>query len=1850
MKVRPYQLQSLYAVVIALAFAATAMAQHQNSTTQLAQTSVVRFTENRGQISSTLGDLRPDILYTASSSNVKVFFRSSGLSYVFYRISAPARRYERPDQFFSDNSATITSYRMDMDLVGANPRPVVAPEEQSNEFASYYSRRFPNGITDIKNFSRLVYQNVYPNIDLVFYGNGNGLKYDFVVRPGGNVADIRIRYTGAENINTTSRGTVVATNPLGTIEEGKIFSYQTGAYTAPRSDAGGQSPVQSTYTLGNGVISFNIPFYDRTKPLVIDPPVMWSTYCGGSNNDLNVSWNHGSTVVDNNRNVLITGSAASVDFPVTVGAFQTIRMGPNYTYDAYVAKFSANGARKWATYFGGSSSDNSYGIATDRAGNVIFAGTTYSYDFPTTPGAYRSMMTSYNDGFIVKLDSNGHRLWSTYYPNGGCYAIGTDRHQNILVGGQGWANMPTTPNAFQRAINGSGSDAFVAKFTMYGTMLWSTYYGGSGQESIGGITTDADANVLVSGYTSSPNFPVSEEAFQGTLAGGIDAFLLKFDSNGQRSWATYFGGTSYDYGYGITTDQQGDIVMAGYTESTDLPTNRDASQPKSAGMTDAFIAQFGSSKGNRVWASYFGGKSTDLAYNVAVDGRGNVWIAGYTYSSDLPLPGDAYKLRPANEVAADAMVAQFDQFGVRMWSSYLGGSNDDYATGIATSEIGVVVTGNTLSLDIPTTDGAFQANNAGSYDAFITQFCNVTVSTISVKGPIVLCQGDSTVLSAPEGFQSYLWSNGETGREIVVRQSGWYRVTLGVGGCDGVTDAVQIVVHPKPRRVIGVIGAPHLCASGGSVVLTLGSGLRGYRWSTGETTQAIAVREPGTYSATFIDANGCPGISDTFVVTRHPKPSPSITVEGDLDFCEGGGVTLSAGDGYSQYQWSNGELTPTIVAVKSGLYTVRVANDVGCWAESKPVRVIVRPRPSFRIASLLPTAFCHGDSTILTASEELPSYRWSTGDTTRTITVREPGIYTLTGTNAGNCSAVASVIVQTVPDPSPTITASRPPRICLGETVVLDAGEGYKEYLWNTGQRSQRLVVSEPGRYSVTVTNSLGCSGVSNVIEVDVVERPSATFSGASTVCPGATTVYTAPEMSAKSYSWDVSGAGGKIIAGGSTNSITVRWDGQGIGMVRLETRVPGSDCAADTSMTVDVGSAMVPVIAANGSTAICPGGNVVLDAGEGYSRYEWTNGARTRTIIVTDADPGDYSVTVTTTNGCTGTSLPVEVSVAEPPAPSIMALGSTAFCAGDSVILDAGEGYTSYLWSNRETTRRITAHTADAYFVLVTNRSGCSAVSPEVRTEITASPSPRIAGPGVVCDGLRVIYSAPQVKGHQYTWQSKGGTIISGQGTSMVLVEWNSTGTLDLIQKSESGACVGEAPTAIVQVADRLQPTITTDGPTAICEGQSVVLDAGPGFDAYRWSNGARTQTITVTDAGQYMVDVTGGGCSGSSLPVTITARELPLPAIAAAGPTEFCEGESVSLRASEGFSSYLWSNGARTREITVDKSGTYTVIAGDDQGCSAASTEITVKVHPIPSRPNIRERGSELVAPNADGYTWRHNGTVMPRGNGQSVIARQEGVYTVTIRNAGGCEATSEPFYRRNVITVLPHAVRLDTASEHVGNRFHITMHVTPALSQAEGISGYRAWVRIPRRSLFVHRVISPDAPMTGEPATVQHMEYDSYLVERSYAGQMLSGGQLFQLELEGLSTGVPVNDLTVDSVVFIGGERPTLAANGLVILSGCDVGRDFDFNKRARIQAIRPNPVSHEAAIVYRAPSGSVPVLRLISTTGQEVFSMPLPAGSGEDQETRLDLGIVASGVYTLELRDGNELSTMPLVIRK
>lgn len=1509
--------------MMALAISVTAFAQQQATPRQLLNIGAVRFTENRGQIVNTPGDPSPDVLYSTASRNTAIYFRNSGISYVFTRAGA-ADNQPPSDRLVSREAgqAVISAYRMDMELLGANPSVRVVPQEELDEQSTYYSPHFPEGIARLRNFGRIVYHDIYPAIDLLFYGNEDGLHYEFVVRPGGNAADIRLRYIGTDGVRMASQGTVMASTPLGTVEQRLINSYQAAEPAAlQRNTTGHPTPVRGSYKLGNNGISFTIGSYDRSQPLVIAGSLLFSTDYGDD-----------------------TPSGTSTTIP--------------YEQDR----------------------------RPESANTTI----------PSRPGMVQTILVrpEGDDGSMTRLSADDSR--------------------------------PEGP-----------SDSGIR---------------------------------LANGL--SPGHSISNAM---RLADSISAEMMA-----------------------------GDVV----------PLGNGGSQSSGSDAT-----------------------SLSLAMN--------------------PM--------------------------------------------------------------------------------------------ITIKGATEICNGDSTILSAPSGFQSYRWSTGDTTQEIVVYQSGKYRATVGSNGSYGITETVEIIVHPVPRRVIGAIGSTELC-EGDSVLLTPGKDFISYRWSNGATSPLIVVREPGRFTVSFVDINGCVGRTDTLVVTLRPKPRPTITVEGNLTFCTGNSTVLDAGAGYHEYLWSTGERTQRITVRSSGSYSVRVANEAGCWGEAPPVSVVALPAPHFRIAALLPTAFCAGDSTVLTASNDFAQYRWSTGDTTKTITVRTQGTYTLTAFNANGCGSSASISVLIAPDPNPTVITNRSPRICAGETVVLDAGEGYSSYRWSTGQRTQRIVVSEPGLYNVSVINSLGCSGTSNMVKVEVLPKPIVTLNGALAVCVNSKATYTVPLAMGVNYEWYATGGGATIESGNGTNTVVVRWRTKGTGRVHLLARYPGSACTFSTTMDVAVGEALTPMITADGPTTLCSGRQVRLDAGLGYDRYLWSNGATTQSIIVDRA--GRYSVTVANEGECSGTSAPVIVEQASLPEPSIVALGSTTFCGGGSVTLDAGPGYTRYLWSNGATTRQITVDEANTYWVSVTTAGNCSAVSPSITTTVAAAPAPKITGPTAVCRNIRATYRTPTVPGHRYYWTVVGGELLTPQGLPIATVQWETpgSGTLELRQESPDGACVAITQDMIA-IADSIVPEIEVIGSTAICAGGNVTLDAGPGYTSYLWSNGATTQAITVDRAASYWVSVRDeGGCGGTSRPLAVTMKQLASPAVTALGPTEFCEGASVTLSAPEGFAYYRWSNGSTMRQITVAATGTYSVVLVDSTGCDAASLPMDVIVYPRPERPDIKVSGNILMAPDAASYGWALNGVPIPGETSQQLIARDTGAYTVTITNPAGCINTSAPFINRATSTHASRTVWIDTASSHVGDRFRLTMHVHPPLEHDDQINGFTAWIRVPAHSLFLHHVISPDADHTGDPAVAGVEAHDLVVINRPASSPIMTGSRLFQMELEGLSTAVPYNTIRIDSVMFADGTIGMATAHGTVLLSGCDVGKNFDFGKRAHLQSIYPNPVSHEAAIAYRAPLGSSPVVRLINTMGQGVLVLSLATGTGETQEMRLQLGEVASGIYTLELRDGGEISTMPLVIQK
>jgi hypothetical protein len=412
---------------------------------------------------------------------------------------------------------------------------------------------------------------------------------------------------------------------------------------------------------------------------------LWATYYGGSGDD------HATSVsTDANGNVFVVGYTLSDNFP-TYNPGGGAYYQPNNAgfYNAFILKFTNSGVRLWATYYGGSIDDYATSVSTDNYG-VFVVGYTGSTDFPTyceleeiqPPYCQLNNAGGY-DAFIIRFGNNGVRVWATYY--GGSdndYATSVSRRDangNVFVVGYTRStNFPTyNPGggAYYQPNNAGGYDAFIIKFNNFNNRSWATYYGGSNDDYATSVSRDANGNVFVVGYTRSTNFPTYNPGggayYQPNNAGFSDAFIIKFNNSGVRSWATYYGGSNDDYATSVSINNYGNVLVVGYTASTNFPTYNPGGgayyQPSLVGSSDAFILEF-NNNGVRLWATYYGGNRWDRATSVSTDNYGNVFVVGYTHSSNLPTynpGGDAHyqasKNGGANQANSISTDANFDR-------------------------------------------------------------------------------------------------------------------------------------------------------------------------------------------------------------------------------------------------------------------------------------------------------------------------------------------------------------------------------------------------------------------------------------------------------------------------------------------------------------------------------------------------------------------------------------------------------------------------------------------------------------------------------------------------------------------------------------------------------------------------------------------------------------------------------------------------------------------------------------------------------------------------------------------------------------------------------------------------------------------------------------------------------------------------------------------------------------------------------------------------------------------------------------------------------------------------------------
>ncbi len=876
-----------------------------------------------------------------------------------------------------------------------------------------------------------------------------------------------------------------------------------------------------------------------------------------------------------------------------------------------------------------------------------------------------------------------------------------------------------------------------------------------------------------------------------------------------------------------------------------------------------------------------------------------------------------------------------------------------WSNGATTSSINVTSSGN-YTVQIKNAIGCQSLPSAA---APVTVNSLPATPTITAGGPTTFCAGGNVTLTSSPGT-GYLWSNGAITSSINVTTAGSYTVKVtNADGCQSAASVATIVtVNALPAIPTITSGGPVTFCNGGNVTLTSSAGTS-YLWSNGATTPGINVTTPGSFTVQVTNANGCQSAASA-ATTVNVNALPVVDAGIDATIPNGTSTTINAtvtGTGPFTYSWSPSsqlvnpfiEDPSTVNLLSTTVFTLTATSLTTTCSNTDAVAITITGGLLNSVPTASPMTICAGANVQLHALASGGSgtytYTWTSIPAGFTSSMADPIANPAVTTtyhvdvNDGFTTVSPQVSVTVNPLPStPIITASGPTTFCAGSGVTLTSTAG-TSYLWSNGATTQSINVSTAGSYTVHVTNASGCqSAVSapTIVTVNAVPvTPTITTSGPTTFCAGGGVTLTS--NSGTGYLWS---------NGATTQSINVTASGNY--SVKLVS-VSGCLSASSVATVVTVNALPVtPTITADGPTTFCTGGDVTLTSSPEAS-YLWSNGATTPGINISAA--GNYSVQVINANGCqSAASVATSVTVnALPATPTITAGGPTIFCDGGSVTLSSSPA-TSYLWSNGATTASINITSSGSYTVQVTNAGGCqsafSAITIVVVNSIPSIPTISANGPTTFCEGGSVTLTSSAE--NNYLW--------SNSATSPSINVTNS-GSYS-VQVTNSNGCKSGSSVATIVTVNSLPvvPTITADGPTTFCQGNSVTLTSSAGT-SYLWSGGATSPGIIVSTAGNYTVIVTNSsGClSAASGPTSVTVNTLPVVTTGYNGPV--CVGSTLNLSGGPAaMKVYYWSgpddfssllqNPLVSDSATLDMAGIYTLTVANNNGCTNTATQSVI------------------------------------------------------------------------------------------------------------------------------------------------------------------------------------------------------------------------------------------------------------------------------------------------------------------
>lgn len=1074
----------------------------------------IRFTENKKQWDQ-------KILYRAQLDGGVLFMEDNCFTYNFY--DTQTLRESHTGKNKTPNSK-IRSHAYRMHFQGAETKAFTvaknATPDHSNYFIGNDSSRWASSV---KNYKEVIYENLYPAIDLQVLGMQNSIKYNFIVAPGGNTEEIKLVYEGLDAISIEKKELRIRTS-LNEVVEQKPYAYQ--------FIRGRKVEVPCEFALNENTVSFHFPKgYDKTEELVIDPILVFACSSGSTADNFGMT-----ATYDAVGNLYGGGTCFDVGYPVTLGAFD-----PSYNgivafgrTDVVITKFDSSGSfLQYSTYIGGANSTEVVSsLIVGPNDELMLFGATGSNDFPITAGAYDATFsggpslffasngTEYLTGtdlYVTRFNAAGTALIGSTFVGGtqneganssatlvynyGDYYRGeiqTDYTGNCYIASCTFsADFPTTPGCFQPGAAG-GMDGIVFKLNPTLTALtWSTYLGGVADDGCNALTVDLGQNVYITGGTSSANFPTTFGALSTAYNGGItDGFVTKLRNDGVVALnSTFIGTPMYDQNFLIQLDNNLDVYIVGQTEGV---------MPVSGGVysnanSKQYIWQLNNTLSATIFTTNFGNGNSLVNISPSaflVDTCGNIYVCGWggnimtgTATVGMPLTADAHQ-SVTDGFNFYLMVLAPDAVSL-MYATYFGGALSREHVDGGTSRFdkkGIVYqgvcAGCTNNDDFPVTPGSWP--NTGANVNHSTN-CNMGVFKFDFQAAGVsadanispndtLCIGETVNFNnASSNAFNYEWDFGDgspvsnvASPSHTYNSAGTFDVTLiafdSTGCIFSDTTYLEIIVIGPPAPPLG--NDTTLCQTPSLLLDAENPGCT-YLWSTAATTQTITATDTIMYWVT-VSNNVC-SVNDSITISQFIPP----TLGPDTTLCEGQPVTLDATSSGATYLWSTGQITPTINVLTSGQYWVEVDWGVCSIRDTINVTYI-----SYPIVNLPPIVrICPNTSYVLDAGAPATAYSWSSGQSTQSIDVSDQGLYIVTVSN-GECNTVDSTFLFV----TPPVAWEESVGLCNVLEYTLDAGAGASSYLWSTGETTASITVTEAGDYWV-VLNNQGCT-ISDTINV----------------------------------------------------------------------------------------------------------------------------------------------------------------------------------------------------------------------------------------------------------------------------------------------------------------------------------------------------------------------------------------------------------------------------------------------------------------------------------------------------------------------------------------------------------------------------------------------------------------------------------------------------------------------------------------------------------------------------------------------------------------------------------------------